>query len=205
MHPYGEGYFERGELSNYSGYGDDFGWPATARIVAKHAHVGARLYEYGAAKGYFVLHAVMHGLDAYGMDISEYAVENAPVQVKSRMKVHDSNGLPWESLTGDVVCSWEYLEHVDTEDVRGVLSRMMALCKPGGLMIHRIDVIDGKHDPYSDKTHVSIFLPVWWRTEFETVGGINVAAIEYELNEEFAERDWSGRFFAYRKPYAPYV
>lgn len=197
-HPYTEGYFERAELSNYHGYGDDPGWELTARILAKYVPMGTRLYEYGAAKGFFVWHAVRNGLDAYGMDISEYAVSQAPPAVESRIVVHDSTPpLPWDE-PGGVVCSWEFLEHVDPERVDDVLTGMLDLTEAGGLLVHRIDVIDGKHDPYSDKTHVSVHEPQWWREKF--TGLLQCApadVVEDELNAAFAGRDWEGRFFAY--------
>jgi hypothetical protein len=177
-HPYTEGYFERAELSNYHGYGDDPGWELTARILAKYVPMGTRLYEYGAAKGFFVC--------------------QAPAAVESRIVVHDSTPpLPWDE-PGGVVCSWEFLEHVDPDQVDDVLSGMLDLTEAGGLLVHRIDVIDGKHDPYSDKTHVSIHEPQWWREKF--TGLLQCApadVVEDELNAAFAGRDWEGRFFAY--------
>lgn len=78
---FNEDYFERGVETGVSAY-KNYRWlphyslPAANSIKKIYGEV--TFLDFGCAKGYLVKALRLLGLDAYGYDVSKYAVENAP-------------------------------------------------------------------------------------------------------------------------------
>lgn len=194
---YGSGYFERGEGSNYISYGDDPGWELTVAEMRHCLPPSAHVLEIGAAKGYFVRAARLGGFRCVGVDVSDYAVSQAVVEVQC---CDVTRGLDFEDGSFDAVVSWEVLEHVPEPDIAFLSEEMDRVLAPGGLQLHRIGVlIPGREaEFFSDKTHVT----PWGRSRWAMIwsGYHHIPSIEKAFDSRFSDRDWSGRFFAYRKP-----
>jgi SAM-dependent methyltransferase len=202
---YHEGYWERGEGSNYVAYGDDPGWPVTAAVLASELPLGASLLEVASAKGYFLLHARGQGLEAWGIDLSEYAVANCHPAVAPYLRQGNVVDLPYADAQFSVVCSWEFLEHVYEDEIDRALDEMQRVCWPGGLQVHRIGLDMGvPEEDYAhqqhDVTHVLEMPREWWTEKFEARGWTRVKSIEDRLDEAFTGRDWQQRFFAWTMP-----
>lgn len=203
--PYGEGYWERGEGSNYHGYGDDPGWEQIAKILRLHMPEGGTLVELGCASGYFVRAARAKGMRAVGVDVSDYALSKAPadvVEYVNKASATDIASAKPASLDG--IVSWEMLEHLTDEEIHTTVTGIWNALKPGGLMWHKIALADAPgipfHDAYGDDTHVSLWHPNNWWSYFESIGFKKSPGAEDMLNSEFKDRDWYRRFFCYRKP-----
>lgn len=201
---YGEGYWERGVGSNYHEYGNDPHWPQT--IDALKASLPVDLVvgpwlEVACAKGYFVLEAKRRGLDVVGVDLSEYAISQAPGEVKPYVQVGTVLSLPFGEEFG-VLVAWEFMEHVPQEDLDDALDEMARVLLPGGMVVLRIGTADP--DPrftgYAerDHSHFTEMPSPWWRARFEARGWVRVPDVEAALNEAHADIDWVNRFFAYR-------
>lgn len=197
---YPEGYWERGEGSNYTSYGDDPGWQTTA-LVMHSFHGDGFLYEVGAAKGWFVHWANRAGFIAQGIDISEWAVSHsAPLPVP--LWLGNAVELPWDTESADVICSWEFLEHVYEDELDQVLSEMDRVLRPGGTMWHRIG-IDMPGDPshqQEDHTHYNEQSREWWEAQFDGMGYVREPAMELTIRTAHQDRDWKDRFFVWAKP-----
>ncbi len=194
---YGRGYFEYGEGSNYVNYGDDPGWRGTVAELGRVLSPPAAILELGAAKGYFVRAARAAGFTCCGLDVSEYAVSRSDGFVQQGDAAH---GLDFSDGSFSAVVSWELLEHIEESRIRLVTAEMDRVLRPGGLQVHRIGIlVPGREaEFYSDETHV---LP-WTREEWPRLWSSyeRVPAVEDALDQRFSGRDWSGRFFAFRKP-----
>lgn len=202
---YGEGYWERAEGSNYQNYGDDPGWASIVHVINDLRGPGLRILEAACAKGYFVHRAVRSGHDAVGFDLSEYAISKSVQPM--RTQVHDATSCPWpyEESAFDIVCAWEFLEHIPEEDTCQVLECMRAATKVGGeLWLKTGIVVPEDHDfagqEDHDHTHVNMHDREWWETEAAGHGFEIQRDVEARLDEEFKNRDWKGRFFVWRKP-----
>lgn len=200
---YGEGYWERGEGSNYVAYGDDPGWDPTARVLKWH-QPGGRLLEVACSKGWFVRAAVQHGYDAHGIDLSQHAIGHPAPGIGDRLTLGNAISLPYTSQQYDVVCSWEFLEHVPEQFLLVVLEEMDRVAAPGALIVHRIGTLDDEgalHDHMHDETHVTNKPYAWWYDLIERVqpGWRPQPEIVIEFDRMFAGRDWAGRYVAYRK------
>lgn len=194
---YGHGYFELGQGSNYLSYGDDPGWVATVGVLSGAVPPPASILELGAAKGYFVRAARAGGYTCVGLDVSEYAVSRSDGFVQ---QADAADGLDFGNDSFDVVVSWELLEHIEEARIHRVAAEMDRVLRPGGVQLHRIGMlIPGREaEFYSDETHV---LP-WTRAEWDRFWPTyeQLPSLEAALDQRFEDRDWSGRFFAFRKP-----
>lgn len=204
---YPEGYWERGEGSNYRDYGDDPGWLGIVRVMGKFGFgPGTVVIEAGASKGWFIRRARLGGLEAKGFDISEYAVSHPAPGVEPYLTAHNA-GLEWpyQSESADVVCAWEFFEHVYDDEILFVLSEMLRVLKKGGELWLKIGIdVPADHpfagQPDHDQTHVAIHDREWWESLFEMAGLEHLPDREAALDAAFADRDWQGRFFVWRKP-----
>lgn len=201
---YGEGYWERAEGSNYRNYGDDPGWRGILHVMNQFLPAQARIIEAACAKGYFVHRARQMGHEAFGFDLSEYAISKS-VEPSWTM-VHDATKpWPFHSRQFDAVCGWEFLEHIHEEDMGTVLSEAVKALKPGGSLWFKTGiVVPDSHDfagqEDHDHTHVNMQPREYWEYQFSTFGLEPVREAESLLDAEFAHRDWKGRFFVWEKP-----
>ena len=201
---YHEGYWERGEGSNYWAYGDDPGWPVTADVLQQILPVEARILEIACAKGWFVHAARRAGLECWGIDISEYAVAHAPESMRPYLMTGNAVDLPYDDGQFTVVCSWEFLEHVYEDEIDRVLDEMQRVGTPGHLQVHRIGIDMEQPGDYAhqqqDVTHVLEMPRAWWHDKFTARGWTRVPDVEERFDAAFAGRDWVGRYFAWSTP-----
>lgn len=203
---YSEGYWERAEGSNYVNYGDDPGWGPIAKLMTKFVGERLRIVEAACAKGWFVRKARQWGHDAVGFDLSEYAIAKAPGEVSRYIQTHDAiDPWPYEDNSADIVCAWEFFEHIHDENIPAVLGQMVRVLKPGGeLWLKTGIIVPDDHDfagqEDHDHTHVAVHDRAWWEALFESVGLVQLPDREAALDYEFSDRDWKGRFFVWRKP-----
>ena len=99
---------------------------------------GHPLLDVGCYTGVFVEIAARHGWEAWGVEPSRWAVEQAQARglhiVQGTLETAD---LP--EATFDVVTMWDVIEHVT--DPRGTLQQAHRLLKPDGLVVvHTIDI-----------------------------------------------------------------
>ena len=95
---------------------------------------GRLLLDVGCYTGVFVEIAARHGWDAWGVEPSRWAMEQA--QARGLHVVHgtlETADLP--EATFDVVTMWDVIEHLT--DPRGALEQAYRLLRPGGLMAQR--------------------------------------------------------------------
>jgi len=120
-----------------------------------------RLLDVGCYAGIFLEIAAQHGWEAWGVEPSLWAAEEARrrgLQVLTGTLA--SVDLPAHSF--DVVTLWDVIEHLT--DPRAELERINRLLKPGGLVcIHTIDIdsllprILGPHWPWLMEMHIYYF------------------------------------------------
>lgn len=201
---YGEGYWERAEGSNYRNYADDPGWRGILHVMAMTRPPSLNIIEAACAKGYFVKHARRWGHNAVGFDLSEYAISKSVAPEVTQ--VHDATTQwPYESGVADIVCAWEFFEHIPTDQVDDVMFEMERVLKPGGELWFKTGiVVPDDHDFAGQEDHDHTHVTVWTREQWEDFyaqWGFEVQRdIEEALDTEFARRDWKGRFFVWRKP-----
>lgn len=119
------------------------------------------LLDVGAHTGVFVDIAARHGWNAWGVEPSTWAVEQARKQgLHMELGTLESAGFPAEQF--DVVTMWDVIEHVP--DPQHTLAAAWRVLKPGGLLVvHTMDIdslfsrLIGKRWPWYMEMHLFYF------------------------------------------------
>jgi hypothetical protein len=189
--PYTEEYYMRGRelgLSNYENYS----WkPDLTLPFARHLqwYLGLRsedvILDYGASRGFLVKALRMNGLNARGMDISEWAVENCDPAVKDYM----STNLTVGSKIYDWVIAKDTLEHISLEELQSLLPRLGDSVRRGLFIVVPLTAYtNGEYlraEDESDPTHkIRFTLPDWLLfltdllPEFNVTGSYHIHGIK---------------------------
>lgn len=104
---FGEKYFDGPREYGYGGYYYDGRWKPVAKDIIKHFQLlpGDKVLDIGCAKGFLVKDLVELGIDAYGLDISEYALKNCSPEIVDRLKFGNALNLPYQNNFFDVALS----------------------------------------------------------------------------------------------------
>jgi SAM-dependent methyltransferase len=152
----------------------------------------------GCSKGYFVKALRLLDVDAYGIDISPYAIEHADVEIKNYCKLtSDNDPIPFNRkfkwiLTKDV------LEHMSTEHLHKFFQDYS---DKGEFMYHVVPLGDnGKFripEYHLDKSHVQINDEEWWEKLFNQYGW-KIKSLKYKtqgIKENWSEHHPTGNGF----------
>lgn len=106
---YGEMYFDGPRDYGYGGYRYDGRWIPVAEDIVKHFQLkpGDRVLDVGCAKGFLVkdLMKVRPGLEAFGLDVSPYALTNCEPEVIGRLQLGTAEKLPFPDKSFQCVLS----------------------------------------------------------------------------------------------------
>lgn len=114
---WGFDYWDGDRRINYGGYRYLEGrWEKVARAMAEHYQLkpGARILDVGCGKGFLLYDftKVIPGVEVYGIDISQYAIENSKEEVRDRLRLGSATELPWEDNSFDLVYSINTLHNL---------------------------------------------------------------------------------------------
>ncbi len=116
---FGREYFDGTREQGYGGYRYDGRWVPIAEDIAKHFSLksGHRMLDVGCGKGFLVkdLMTVSPGLDAFGIDISEYAVTHAHPDVVGRLHLGDARQLPFPDNSFQAVIAINTVHNLDRQ------------------------------------------------------------------------------------------
>lgn len=124
---YGYEYFDGPRKYGYGGYYYDGRWRSVARDIVAHYKLGpgARVLDVGCAKGFLVADLLRSGIDAYGLDISRYAVTECPhPEVIGRLHLGTACSLPFPANSFDLVLSINTLHNLPLDGVKQALQEM---------------------------------------------------------------------------------
>ena len=114
---YGEMYFDGPREYGYGGYRYDGRWLPVARDIITHFQLkpGMRILDIGCAKGFLVkdLMICCPGLEAFGLDISDYALKQCPPDVMGRLHLGNCVSLPFPDASFDAVLSINTLHNLE--------------------------------------------------------------------------------------------
>lgn len=159
---------------------------------------GHTVLDYGCAKGYLVKALRLLKVNAFGVDVSEYAIENVDGDVKKYCRrVSDSNPVPFDQ-NFDYVISKDVLEHMPQESIDAFLINYSKITDK---MFHLIPLGDrGQYripEYHLDKSHLQIQDEAWWLALFKKHGW-NLVSLEYHIpgvKENWHERHPKGNAF----------
>ena len=131
---FGEMYFDGPREYGYGGYRYDGRWIPVAQDIVRHFGLaaGGRILDVGCAKGFLVkdLMKVCPGLEAFGLEISEYALKHCETEVVGRLHLGSAASLPFPDGSFDAVVSINTIHNLDRDGVVQALREIERLA-PG--------------------------------------------------------------------------
>ena len=135
---FGREYFDGTREQGYGGYRYDGRWIPIAEDIVKHFKLkpGDRVLDVGCGKGFLVkdLMKVCPGLEAFGLDISEYAVMNCEPEVTGRLHVGNAAHLSFPDKSFDCVLSINTVHNLDRAGCIQALREMERLAPGRGFV-----------------------------------------------------------------------
>jgi SAM-dependent methyltransferase len=131
---FGREYFDGDRLYGYGGYYyDPRFWTATARRFHEHYQLppGSSVLDVGCAKG-FLLHDLKRlypDLAVAGVDISAYAIDHSPPEVRPFLHVADAVRLPYADRSFDLVVSINTLSNPTLELCKQAIREVMRVSR----------------------------------------------------------------------------
>ena len=119
---WGYDYWDGDRRINYGGYRYMEGrWEPVARAIVQHygLKAGDRILDVGCGKGFqlYEFTRVVPGIEVYGLDVSEYAIEHAKPEIKERLRVGSAASLAWPDRHFDFVMSINTLHNLYCYDL----------------------------------------------------------------------------------------
>jgi SAM-dependent methyltransferase len=130
---FGEGYFEKGEGSGYVNYSwqPDLIWPRVQAIIQAAAiQPQNRILDFGCAKGFYVRCLRREGFQAFGIDVSSYALSHAPEDVRPFLSLRSEQGLSsFGDREFDLTIAKDVLEHLAVNELQETVEGLCRISK----------------------------------------------------------------------------
>ena len=176
---YNKDYYENGLAKGLSCY-ENYRWIPEFTYPMAHAICSSlkikkndKVLEYGCAHGFLVKALNDFKIDAYGVDISSYALSKVDIGIKKKTSLLKDNNIK-NSLKKmkvkfkfDHIISKDVFEHIEPKDLKKILREMSTLTKELFVVVPLGD--NGKYRIASyaeDKTHIIAENENWWRKLF---------------------------------------
>ena len=121
-------YWDGDRRINYGGYRYDGRWAKVAKAMADHYGIkpGDKILDIGCGKGFLIYDftLVVPGVEVTGIDISEYAIENAVDGIKDRVQVGKADTLPFADKSFDLVFSINTMHNLYNYELDKALREM---------------------------------------------------------------------------------
>ncbi|MDR2550389.1 MAG: class I SAM-dependent methyltransferase [Desulfobulbus sp.] len=209
-----EEYWERGVKTGKSSYDGICSLVGIAESVGKQFTLALelrnkKLLDLGCASGQTVKAFRGQGVNAYGIDLSDYAIEAGKKTfgldgIILQGSIHDLSR--WERDEFDFLFSNQVLEHLPEQYVPEFIEECFRVLKPGGAIWIGL-VLSLSPDPEGirtandiDETHINLHYRSWWNNHFVERGFVLDEKIltAVEGTPIWFEFGWSQ--IAYRKP-----
>ena len=122
---WGVDYWDGDRGTGYGGYHYDGRWRPVADAMAKHYCLSAenRVLDVGCGKAFLLyeLTQSVPGISVAGVDVSEYALENAKREIREELKLASASELPFKNSSFDLVISLNTLHNLLVPDLFSAL------------------------------------------------------------------------------------
>ena len=136
---FGQEFFDGDRQYGYGGfkYFSRF-WQPVIPTFQKHFSLtsSSSLLDVGCAKG-FMLHDLVElipGISVSGVDVSDYAIEHAMEDVRSKVQVADARNLPFADNSFDVVIAINTIHNLEREDCAKALREIERVSRKGSFI-----------------------------------------------------------------------
>lgn len=172
---YGKDYFDGDREYGYGGYNYDGRWKPVAKDIKRYFKLkkGSKVLDIGCAKGFLVNDLLDIGIDAYGLEISKYAISKSMEKTFGRIHLGDALKLPFPDNSFDCVLSINTVHNLEKINCVKAIEEMVRVCKNKNMFI--------QVDSYLNKKQKKIFeewvltakfhaYPADWKKVFKKAG-----------------------------------
>lgn len=201
---YDKKYFENGIASGKSCY-TNYRWIPELTIPMSYfllkeldLQPRVKVLEVGCSKGYMVKALRLLDIDAYGIDVSKYAIDHCDSDIKDFCGLQtDNNPVPFKQHF-DWLITKDVLEHIPTEGLDNLFETYSGRCDR---MYHVIPLGDQEKfripEYHLDKSHIQIHDEEWWGQLFDKYGW-KIESLKYQvrgIKDNWAEHHPTGNGF----------
>lgn len=163
--------------ANFAAYAD-----AVQALLARHGFPArGPVLELGCAKGFLVAELRRRGIEAYGVDVSTYALSQAPRDVRPYLYEGTVLSLGAQDGLYALACSFDVLEHLDELHARQALREAARVSR---VQLHQVNT---GHSPAvafdGDESHVLKLSLTDWRRLAAEEGCVNTVIVETGRSE----------------------
>jgi predicted TPR repeat methyltransferase len=210
-------YFENGIAKKISCY-ENYRWMPELTYPMTYAIVQAlkikpkdKILEYGCAHGFLVRALNDFNINAFGCDISEYAISNCPNEIKKKLfKITLNNfSKKLNKILGkeklDHTIAKDVFEHIAPKDLEKIIKILSKNTKSLFVVVPLGD--DGKYrikNYAEDATHIIAENENWWKNILEK-NGFKLINFKYQVNgikDKWIEINKKGNGFLFLKSIA---
>lgn len=133
---YGQMYFDGPREYGYGGYRYDGRWQPVASDIVRHFGLkpGDRVLDVGCAKGFLVKDLLALGIDAYGVDVSRYALMQCEPEVVGRLQLGSADSLPFPDRSFAAVLSLNTIHNLSRDRCKVALQEIERLAPGKGFV-----------------------------------------------------------------------
>jgi ubiquinone/menaquinone biosynthesis C-methylase UbiE len=149
---FGKEYFDGARSSGYGGYYYDGRWKTVASDIINFFKLkkNDKVLDVGCAKGFLVKDLLDQGIDAFGIDISNYAIKNCHPQVLGRISYGNAKNLLFQNNSFDAVISINCIHNLKAKECEAAIKEIERVSKSNKSFI--------QVDSYQDTREKKLFL-----------------------------------------------
>lgn len=165
-------YWDGSRDINYGGYHYDGRWKSIAEKMIKFYNLkdNSKILDVGCGKGFLLYEfsLLLKNCEVKGLDISQYAIDNAKTEVKNALIKGNANELPFENNYFDLVISLNTLHNLYCFDLYKSLLEIQRVARNKYICVESYrDEYEKMNLLYWQVTCESFFTPDEWKWWFE--------------------------------------
>lgn len=130
---YGYDYWDGDRKYGYGGYHYDGRWKSVAEKIVRYYNLkpGQSVLDVGCGKAYLLyeISKLVPNLIVKGIDISQYALQNAKEEIKDNLQYGEAQNIPFEDNTFDLVISLTTLHNLKVFDLKKAIQEIERVSK----------------------------------------------------------------------------
>jgi protein-L-isoaspartate(D-aspartate) O-methyltransferase len=137
---WGFDYWDGDRRVNYGGYNYIEGrWEKVGKLFVEHygLKAGDKILDIGCGKGFllFDIAKIIPGIDVYGLDISEYAINDSLKDIKKDLDIGCCSQLPYNDKSFDLVISINTIHNLELEQCKIAVKEIVRVSRKNAFII----------------------------------------------------------------------
>src|SRR3990167_1025417 len=129
----------------------------------------------GCGTGKLVYQLRRLGVEAYGIEISEYAISAADKEIQPFLQYADATKIPFKDDSFDLVVSFDVMEHMERPKIKKSIKKSIRESRK--LILHKIYTIENDWIRWTHKqdfSHISLMSQAFWFDLFRSIDNVSI-------------------------------